>query len=196
MPTALAAAQRGQDEALLHPLQIIAARQYSHPQANSPLTGYLVISTLHTNDAPTAIRRLPDLELPAHLLKATLNGVMAQRLLRTLCTSCRLEVSSDAGACQELVQLMAVSIPEVIYRPGGCIECRNIGYSGRQAVYEIMPISKPLLVEINGHSDIQSIRGVAVKLGMNILRLAGAEKVAAGITSIAEVMRVTPESGR
>ena len=71
----------------------------------------------------------------------------------------------------------------------------NTGYSGRQAVYEIMPISKPLLAEINGHSDIQSIRGVAVKLGINILGLAGAEKVAAGITSIAEVMRVTPESG-
>ena len=91
---------------------------------------------------------------------------------------------------------MAVPIQEVIYRPRGCIECRNTGYSGRQAVYEIMPISKPLLVEINGHSDIQSICAVAVKLGMNILRLAGAEKVAAGITSIAEVMRVTPESGR
>ena len=105
-------------------------------------------------------------------------------------------MSSDAGACQELVQLMAVLIPEVIYRPGGSIECRNTGYSGRQAVYEIMPISKPLLVEINGHSDIQSICAVAVKLGINILRLAGAEKVAAGITSIAEVMRVTPESGR
>ena len=145
--------------------------------------------------SPFAIRRLLDLELHAHLLKATLNGVMAQRLLRTLCTSCRLEVSPDAGACQELVQLMAVSIPEVIYRPRGCIECRNTGYSGRQAVYEIMPISKPLLVEINGHSDIQSICGVAVKLGINILRLAGAEKIAAGITSIAEVMRVTPESG-
>ena len=88
------------------------------------LTGYLVLSTLHTNDAPIAIRHSPfaGLELPAHLLKATLNGVMAQRLLRTLCTSCRLEVSPDAGACQELVQLMAVSIPEVIYRPGGCIE--------------------------------------------------------------------------
>ena len=160
------------------------------------LTGHLVLSTLHTNDAPSAISRLLDLGLPAHLLKATLNGVMAQRLVRTLCTNCRLEVIPDAAAWQELVQPMTVSIPEVIYQPGGCLECRNTGYSGRQGVYEIMPLSKPLLAEINGHSDIQSIREVAVKLGINILRLAGAEKIAAGITSIAEVMRVIPESGR
>jgi general secretion pathway protein E len=142
------------------------------------LTGHLVLSTLHTNDAPTAISRLLDLGLPAHLLKATLNGVMAQRLVRTLCTSCRLEVIPDAAAWQELVQPMTVSIPEVIYQPGGCLECRNTGYSGRQGVYEIMPLSKPLLAEISGHSDIQSIREIAVKLGVNTLRLAGAEKVA------------------
>jgi len=160
------------------------------------LTGHLVLSTLHTNDAPSAISRLLDLGLPAHLLKATLNGVMAQRLVRTLCTNCRLEVIPDAAAWQELVQPMTVSIPEVIYQPGGCLECRNTGYSGRQGVYEIMPLSKPLLAEISGHGDIQSIREVAGKLGVNTLRLAGAEKVAAGITSIAEVMRVTPESGR
>lgn len=160
------------------------------------LTGHLVLSTLHTNDAPTAISRLLDLGLPAHLLKASLNGVMAQRLVRTLCTSCRRAVTPDAAAWQELVLPMAVPMPEVIYQPGGCLECRNTGYSGRQGVYEIMPLSKPLLAEISGHSDIQSIREVAVKLGMNTLRLAGAQKVAAGITSIAEVMRVTPESGR
>lgn len=137
-----------------------------------------------------------NMAVPAHLLKASLNGVMAQRLVRTLCTSCRLAVTPDAAAWQELVLPMAVPMPEVIYQPGGCLECRNTGYSGRQGVYEIMPLSKPLLAEISGHSDIQSIREVAVKLGMNTLRLAGAQKVAAGITSIAEVMRVTPESGR
>ena len=137
-----------------------------------------------------------NMAVPAHLLKASLNGVMAQRLVRTLCTSCRLAVTPDAAAWQELVLPMAVPMPEVIYQPGGCLECRNTGYSGRQGVYEIMPLSKPLLAEISGQSDIQSIREVAVKLGMNALRLAGAQKVAAGITSIAEVMRVTPESGR
>ncbi len=174
----------------------IRDRETAEMAVQAALTGHLVLSTLHTNDAPTAISRLLDLGLPAHLLKATLNGVMAQRLVRTLCTSCRVEITPDPAAWQELVQPMTISIPKVIYQPGGCLECRNTGYSGRQGVYEIMALSKPLLAEISGHSDIQSIREVAVKLGMKPLRLAGAEKVAAGITSIAEVMRVTPESGR
>ena len=174
----------------------IRDRETAEMAVQAALTGHLVLSTLHTNDAPTAISRLLDLGLPAHLLKATLNGVMAQRLVRTLCTSCRVEITPDPAAWQELVQPMRISIPKVIYQPGGCLECRNTGYSGRQGVYEIMALSKPLLAEISGHSDIQSIREVAVKLGMKPLRLAGAEKVAAGITSIAEVMRVTPESGR
>ena len=157
------------------------------------LTGHLVLSTLHTNDAPTAISRLLDLGMPAHLLRATLNGIMAQRLLRTLCLSCRVEVAPDQQAWEELVQSHQLPMPSKIYQPGGCLDCRNTGYSGRQGVYEIMPLSKPLIKTIGATSDIQSLRDRAVKIGMVPLRLAGAEKVIRGITSIEEVMRVTPE---
>ena len=157
------------------------------------LTGHLVLSTLHTNDAPTAISRLLDLGMPAHLLRATLNGIMAQRLLRTLCLSCRVEVAPDQQAWEELVKSHQLPMPSKIYQPGGCLDCRNTGYSGRQGVYEIMPLSKPLIKTIGATSDIQSLRDRAVKIGMVPLRLAGAEKVIRGITSIEEVMRVTPE---
>ena len=157
------------------------------------LTGHLVLSTLHTNDAPTAISRLLDLGMPAHLLRATLNGIMAQRLLRTLCLSCRVEAAPDQQAWEGLVQSHQLPMPSKIYQPGGCLDCRNTGYSGRQGVYEIMPLSKPLIKTIGATSDIQSLRDRAVKIGMVPLRLAGAEKVIRGITSIEEVMRVTPE---
>ena len=157
------------------------------------LTGHLVLSTLHTNDAPTAISRLLDLGMPAHLLRATLNGIMAQRLLRTLCLSCRVGVAPDQQAWEGLVQSHQLPMPSKIYQPGGCLDCRNTGYSGRQGVYEIMPLSKPLIKTIGATSDIQSLRDRAVKIGMVPLRLAGAEKVIRGITSIEEVMRVTPE---
>ena len=160
------------------------------------LTGHIVLSTLNTNDAPTAISRLLDLGLPTHLLKATLNGVMAQRLVRTLCIACRKEVAPDPEAWAELTRPFTVPMAKVIYQPGGCLECLNTGYAGRQGVYEIMPLSSALLSAISADTDIQQIRQAAVKQGMKPLRLAGAEKVAEGITSVEEVMRVTPELGR
>ena len=171
----------------------IRDRETAEMAVQAALTGHLVLSTLHTNDAPTAISRLLDLGIPAHLLKATVNGIMAQRLLRTLCVSCRVEVAPEQQAWQELVQSHQLPMPSKIYQPGGCLECRNTGYSGRQGVYEIMPLSKPLIKTIGANSDIQSLRATAVKIGMVPLRLAGAEKVIKGITSIEEVMRVTPE---
>ena len=171
----------------------IRDRETAEMAVQAALTGHLVLSTLHTNDAPTSISRLLDLGIPAHLLKATVNGIMAQRLLRTLCVSCRVEVAPEQQAWQELVQSHQLPMPSKIYQPGGCLECRNTGYSGRQGVYEIMPLSKPLIKTIGANSDIQSLRATAVKIGMVPLRLAGAEKVIKGITSIKEVMRVTPE---
>ena len=171
----------------------IRDRETAEMAVQAALTGHLVLSTLHTNDAPSAISRLLDLGMPAHLLKATLNGVMAQLLLRTLCLSCRVEVAPDQQAWQELVQSHQLPMPSRIYQPGGCLDCRNTGYSGRQGVYEIMPLSKPLIKTISATGDIQSLRDRAVKIGMVPLRLAGAEKVIRGITSIEEVMRVTPE---
>ena len=117
----------------------IRDRETAEMAVQAALTGHLVLSTLHTNDAPAAISRLLDLGIPAHLLKATVNGIMAQRLLRTLCVSCRVEVAPEQQAWQELVQSHQLPMPSKIYQPGGCLECRNTGYSGRQGVYEIMP---------------------------------------------------------
>ena len=171
----------------------IRDRETAEMAVQAALTGHLVISTLHTNDAPTAISRLLDLGMPAHLLKATLNGIMAQRLMRTLCMNCRVQVATDAHAWQELVQPFKLAAPKQVYQPGGCLECRNSGYAGRQGVYEIMPLTKQLMSNISATGDIQTLRETAVKMGMKPLRLAGAEKVIMGVTSIEEVMRVTPE---
>lgn len=171
----------------------IRDRETAEMAVQAALTGHLVISTLHTNDAPTAISRLLDLGMPVHLLKATLNGIMAQRLMRTLCMNCRVQVATDAHAWQELVQPFKLAAPKQVYQPGGCLECRNTGYAGRQGVYEIMPLTKQLMSNISTTGDIQTLRETAVKMGMKPLRLAGAEKVIMGVTSIEEVMRVTPE---
>ena len=171
----------------------IRDRETAEMAVQAALTGHLVISTLHTNDAPTAISRLLDLGMPAHLLKVTLNGIMAQRLMRTLCMNCRVQVATDAHAWQELVQPFKLATPKQVYQPGGCLECRNTGYAGRQGVYEIMPLTKQLMSNISATGDIQTLRETAVKMGMKPLRLAGAEKVIMGVTSIEEVMRVTPE---
>ena len=171
----------------------IRDRETAEMAVQAALTGHLVISTLHTNDAPTAISRLLDLGMPVHLLKATLNGIMAQRLMRTLRMNCRVQVATDAHAWQELVQPFKLAAPKQVYQPGGCLECRNTGYAGRQGVYEIMPLTKQLMSNISATGDIQTLRETAVKMGMKPLRLAGAEKVIMGVTSIEEVMRVTPE---
>ena len=160
------------------------------------LTGHMVLSTLHTNDAPSAIARLLDLGVPAHMVKVTLNGVMAQRLVRSLCPHCRQQVPVDIEAWKQLVHPWSASPPEYMYRPVGCLECRNTGYLGRQGIYEIMPLSEtlqPLLIEA---CDVSRLRRQAMKDGMRTLRLSGAQKVGAGVTSIEEVMRVAADVGR
>jgi general secretion pathway protein E len=159
------------------------------------LTGHLVLSTLHTNDAPTAITRLLDLGVPAHLIRVTLNGVMAQRLVRTLCHHCKEPAPTVAADWEPLVHPWKVKSPEQLYRPVGCLECRNTGFLGRQGLYEILPISESIRSLINADTDISALRLQAMKEGMRTLRLSGAQKVGAGITSVEEVMRVAPESG-
>ncbi|MGB5098408.1 MAG: GspE/PulE family protein [Porticoccaceae bacterium] len=160
------------------------------------LTGHLVLSTLHTNDAPTAITRLLDLGVPAHLLKVTLNGVMAQRLVRTLCPHCVRRTSVDAAAWKALVQPWKAPPPVQFAEPAGCLECRGTGYLGRQGIYEIMLVSDTLKPLIGDQCDISALRLQAMREGMRTLRLSGAQKVGAGITSVAEVMRVAPDMGR
>lgn len=159
------------------------------------LTGHLVLSTLHTNDAPSALTRLLELGVPAYLLKATVLGVMAQRLVRTLCPHCKVADTIEAVDWQELTAPWKVALPKTVYRPEGCLQCRNTGYSGRQGLYEILTMSEAVKNEIGDQLDIDAIRRQGIKEGMRTLRLSGAQKIAAGATTIAEVMRVAPALG-
>ncbi|MBY6210189.1 GspE/PulE family protein [Microbulbifer agarilyticus] len=156
------------------------------------LTGHLVISTLHTNDAPTAVTRLLDLGLPHYLLKSTVLGVMAQRLVRTLCPSCKRKAEVSDEDWQALVKPWKAPKPEVVYQPEGCLDCRNTGYRGRQGVYEILPFSEAIQGLITADCDLQQVRHQGMREGMSSLRLSGAKKVAAGITTVQEVLRVAP----
>lgn len=156
------------------------------------LTGHLVLSTLHTNDAPSSITRLIDLGVPSYLITSTVIGVMAQRLIRTLCPDCKQEVATDEQAWNELVRPFKVKMPEKVSRPVGCLECRGTGYRGRMGVYETLPMTPALKSVIHRSNDLESITRQALKDGMKPLRISGALKVARGLTTIEEVMRVTP----
>ncbi len=158
------------------------------------LTGHLVLSTLHTNDAPSAITRLLELGVPYYLLKATLLGVMAQRLVRTLCPHCKAPVEIDEGDWQALTRPWSAPLPTQAHRAVGCPECRDTGYRGRAGVYEIMLLNDGIKPLITADTDLIALRRQAFKEGMRSLRLSGAQKVAAGQTTIEEVLRVTPQS--
>lgn len=137
------------------------------------LTGHLVLSTLHTNDAPSAISRLQELGIAHYLIKATLLGVMAQRLVRVLCPHCKRTLAG-------------------VHEAVGCVECRHSGYRGRAGVYEIMVLNEALKTLITPGADVQALRQAAIAQGMCSLRMAGLQKVEAGQTTMAEVLRVTP----
>jgi general secretion pathway protein E len=156
------------------------------------LTGHLVLSTVHTNDAPATVARLLDLGIPSYLINASLLGVMAQRLVRTLCPHCKEEGTINPAHWQELVAPWKVSTPTKVYRPVGCLECRNTGYLGRQGIYEIMLLTENLKEKITPDFNLQDLRRLAMKEGMRTLRLSGAQKIAAGLTTMEEVLRVAP----
>jgi general secretion pathway protein E len=158
------------------------------------LTGHLVISTLHTNDAPTAVSRLLDLGVPPYMIKATVLGVMAQRLVRTLCPHCKVEETVDLEAWQLMTEPFKVKPPTKVYSPLGCLECRDTGYLGRMGIYEIMPMNNKVQAAISGDVNLEAIRKAGFSQGMRTLRLSGAQKVGAGLTTIAEVLRVSPAS--
>ncbi len=158
------------------------------------LTGHLVLSTLHTNDAPSAITRLLELGVPHYLLKATLLGVMAQRLVRTLCPHCKAPMQLDADDWSALTKPWNAPLPTTAQRAVGCLECRDTGYRGRAGVYEIMLLNDAIKPLITADTDIVALRRQAFKDGMRSLRLSGAQKIAAGLTTVEEVLRVTPQS--
>ena len=157
------------------------------------LTGHLVFSTLHTNDAVGAITRLADLGVPSYLIAATVIGVLAQRLARTLCPACKVR---DDGTTRETIDEIAkpwrLSGGVRAYKPVGCLECRHTGYRGRAGLYELLTVNEAARNAIHPGLDAESLRRQAVKDGMRPLRLAGAMKVAEGFTTLDEVMRSTP----
>ena len=157
------------------------------------LTGHLVISTLHTNNSPAAITRLLNIGVPGYLIQQTVLGIMAQRLIRVLCKNCKSATAVDDEQWQSLVAPFKASPPKQIYQAVGCKECRNTGFAGRIGIYEIFENSASLQKLIVEGCDIQTLQKQAIKEGMRPLRLSGAEKVAAGITTIEEVLRVAPE---
>ncbi len=158
------------------------------------LTGHLVLSTLHTNDAPSAISRLLELGVPHYLLKATILGVMAQRLVRTLCPHCKAPHHIEVADWQELTRPWNAPLPSNAMRAVGCNECRDTGYRGRAGVYEIMLLSEGLKQQIQPDTELSGLRRQAFKEGMRSLRLSGAQKIAAGLTTMEEILRVTPQS--
>ncbi len=157
------------------------------------LTGHLVLSTLHTNDSPSAVTRLLELGVPAYLIKATLLGVLAQRLVRTLCPHCKAPRDLAVASWNELGVGDGIPTPQRIFSPAGCLECRQTGYMGRIGVYELMAIDSALRSAITPGVDSVELRRRALQAGMRPLRHAGAEKVAAGLTSISEVLSLTPD---
>jgi general secretion pathway protein E len=155
------------------------------------LTGHLVLSTLHTNDAASAITRLMDLGVAPYLLRATLLGVMAQRLVRQLCPHCKQAGPTDADEWAALAG-SALPVPATISHPVGCLECRATGFFGRLGLYEILPISNEFRSHIDDNADLTKLRSVARQKGMRSLRQAGIAKILAGQTHPREVLRATP----
>jgi len=156
------------------------------------LTGHLVFSTLHTNDAPAAVVRLLELGVPDYLLEATLIGVMAQRLVRTLCPDCKApggELSDEVW--QGIGGAWNIPKPAVVYRPIGCPECRQTGYRGRTGIYELLTVSEGFARVVRESGEIQKLRQQSVVDGMKPLRIAGAMKVVEGVTTADEVLKVT-----
>jgi len=152
----------------------------------SALTGHLVLSTLHTNDAPSAVSRLMDIGIEPYMLAPSLLIVIAQRLIRKLCPDCK-EAYEPATA-----QLKGASIKaELIYRPKGCAKCNNTGYKGRTCIVEVMPITLEIQDLINQRASFQKIREVARAAGMQTLYESGIRKVESGVTSLEEVLSTT-----
>lgn len=158
------------------------------------LTGHLVLSTLHTNDAPSSLTRLHDLGVQPFLTAATILGVMAQRLVRTLCPHCKSPVSVDAEAWQQLINPWQTEPPASMYQAVGCEQCRGTGYKGRIGLYEILPLSHEMKRLVGDGATLGQIKQQAYKEGLLPLRLAGAKKVELGLTTLEEVMRVVPLS--
>ena len=158
------------------------------------LTGHLVLSTLHTNDAPSSLTRLHDLGVQPFLTSATILGVLAQRLVRRLCAQCKQETFLNESEWKHLSFGYQFQMPSFVYKAVGCEACRNTGYKGRIGIYEFMPMSLELKQMIGREASLEQLKYQVQKEGVEPLRIAGARKVIQGETTLEEVLRVVPLS--
>ena len=167
--------------------------QTAEMAVQAALTGHLVFSTLHTNDAPSAVSRLMELGVPSYLINATLLGVLAQRLVRTLCSNCR-EPDEEAHreTLAELVKPWQISGGYRPYKPVGCVDCRMTGFRGRMGLYELLTVTEGFKEKVSSEPNIDALRRQAITEDMRPLRLAGALKVAEGLTTVGEILASTP----
>ena len=156
------------------------------------LTGHLVLSTLHTNDSPSAVTRLLDLGVPAYLIHSSVLGIMAQRLVRTLCTHCKVPHEITDAEWASITHPFKAKKPDTVMKAVGCVECRNTGYRGRSGIYEMLTITPKIRKLITPHTDLSQLKLLAYQEGMQPLMVNGAEKVAAGTTTIEELLKVAP----
>ncbi len=156
------------------------------------LTGHLVLSSLHTNDAAAAIPRLREIGIPAYLINATVLGVMAQRLTRQLCPDCKQPTSIDEDVWKSMTAPWKLNGETTFFKAVGCANCRNTGYRGRIGLYEMLKMTPQLRANIGPDSDANAIRAEAIREGMIQLRLSGAQKIAQGLTTVEEVIKVVP----
>lgn len=167
--------------------------QTAEMAVQAALTGHLVFSTLHTNDAPSAVSRLMELGVPSYLINATLLGVLAQRLVRTLCQQCReKDEGSSRETLTEIVKPWQINGAYQPYKPAGCVDCRMTGFLGRMGLYELLTVTEAFKDKVTKEPSIDALRRQAVADGMRPLRLAGALKVAEGVTTIEEILSTTP----
>lgn len=157
------------------------------------LTGHLVFSTLHTNDATASIARLLELGVPSYLVNATIIGIQAQRLVRVLCPHCKAPTERpDESFWKDFVAPWRTTVPKRVYKPVGCLECRRTGYIGRAGLVELLVMTDGMRKLIAQGADLSAMRRQAARDGLRSLRVAGAEKVAQGLTTIEEVLKVAP----
>jgi general secretion pathway protein E len=167
--------------------------QTAEMAVQAALTGHLVFSTLHTNDAPSAVSRLMELGVPSYLINATLLGVLAQRLVRTLCSSCREpDDSASRETLAELVKPWQISGGYRPYKPVGCVDCRMTGFWGRMGLYELLTVTEGFKEKVSKEPNMDALRRQAITEGMRPLRLGGALKVAEGLTTVEEILATTP----
>jgi type IV pilus assembly protein PilB len=157
----------------------------------SSLTGHLVFSTLHTNDAPSAITRLRDMGVPAFLITATVEGILAQRLVRRICSECRTQFQPSDELLMELQLPLSTARKYKFYYGKGCARCNNSGYKGRIGIYELMMISDEIRDGVAAESSADDLRNIARQQGMTTLRESGLKLIFDGLTTIDEVVRET-----